>query len=111
MTLNQHQCSRHGLTWIVHDVDIVANPFDVIQEINRRLVLGTVHFAIDDIQMDWIHDATILNCLPMIVVIVLIETIELLEMCMIYVLVSFKYYSMCSLFALVYYFLHNTFTS
>lgn len=67
------------LTWIVHDVDIVTNPFDVIQEIKSRLVPGIMHFVVNAVQMDWIHDVTILDCLAMIVVVALIETIELLE--------------------------------
>lgn len=77
----------------------MTNPFDVIQEIKSRLVLGIMHFVVDAVQMYGIHDATILDGLPMIVVIVLIELNELLEIC-IYLRFSlnncFKWHSRCS---------------
>lgn len=58
-------------------VDIMTEPFDVIQKIDCRFIFGMVHFDTDTIQINWIHNATGIDFHLMIFVEISIETNEL----------------------------------
>lgn len=59
LTVSQIKCYPSDITWTIRYDDIMTNPFYIVQEVNRWLVLRFTHFTSNDFQINYIYDTDI----------------------------------------------------
>lgn len=59
LTVSQIKCYPSDITWTIRYDDIMTNPFYIVQEVNRWLVLRFPHFTSNDFQINYIYDTDI----------------------------------------------------